>query len=103
MCHSVQIDRSYLKKIFWSNLSVEPSLQVLDILEYACGLKLGPALTLNQNLFFEMASNKDSVSVFDSIFSRIPSHLADISHFFLGLKFACFFVHILLEFSRRQV
>ena len=29
------------------NLCVRPSFQVLDILEYACGLKLGPALTLN--------------------------------------------------------
>ena len=32
------------------------SFQVLDILEYACGLKLGPALTLSKNPFFEMAS-----------------------------------------------
>jgi len=58
------LPRSYLKKVFWPNLGVGPSLQVLDILEYACyrsdcyavGLKLGPALILNQNPFFEMAS-----------------------------------------------
>ena len=49
--------RSYLKKVFWPNLGVEPSLQVLDILEYACALKRGPALILNQNPFFELASN----------------------------------------------
>jgi len=49
--------RSYLKKAFWPKLGVEPSRQVLDILEYACGLKLGLALTLNQNLFFEMTSS----------------------------------------------
>ena len=49
--------RSYRKKVFWPNLGVGSSLQVLDILEYACGLKLGPALILNQNPFFEMASN----------------------------------------------
>jgi len=48
--------RSYLKKVFWLNLGVGSSLQVLDILEYVCGLKLGPALILNQNPFFEMAS-----------------------------------------------
>ena len=50
--------RSYLKKVFWPNLRVGASFQVLDILEYACGLKLGPALILNQNPFFEMASNR---------------------------------------------
>ena len=49
--------RSYLKKVFLPNLCVRPWFQVLDILEYACGLKLGPALTLSQNPFFEMASS----------------------------------------------
>jgi hypothetical protein len=48
--------RSYLKKVFFPNLCVRPSFQLLDILEYACGLKLGPALTLSQNPIFEMAS-----------------------------------------------
>jgi len=42
---------SHLKKIFWPNLCVEPSFQLLDIPEYACGLKLGPALTLAKILF----------------------------------------------------
>jgi hypothetical protein len=32
--------------------------QVLDIPEYACGLKLGTVLILNQNPFIEMASNE---------------------------------------------
>jgi len=50
------LNRSYLKKVFWPNLGVGSSLQVLNILEYACGLKLGAALILNQNPFFEMAS-----------------------------------------------
>ena len=49
--------RSYLKKVFWPNPCVGTSFQVLDIHEYACGLKLGPALALNQNPNFEMASN----------------------------------------------
>ena len=34
---------SYLKKIFWSNLCVGSSFQLLGILKYACGLNLGPA------------------------------------------------------------
>jgi hypothetical protein len=50
--------RGYLKKVFLPNLCVRPSFQVLDILEYACGLKLGPALTLSKNPIFEMASNE---------------------------------------------
>ena len=50
--------KTYLKIIFWPNLGVWPSFQVLDILEYACGLKLGPALILNQNLYFEMGSSR---------------------------------------------
>jgi hypothetical protein len=49
--------RSHLKKVFFPNLCVRLSFQVLDILEYACGLKLGPALTLRKNLIFEMALN----------------------------------------------
>jgi hypothetical protein len=49
--------RSYLKKVFCPNLCVGPSFQLLEILEYACGLKLGPALTLSQNPIFEMASS----------------------------------------------
>jgi hypothetical protein len=60
--------RSYLKKVFLPNLCVRLSFQVLDILEYACGLKLGPALTLSQNPFFEMASS-NAGSYFDVIFS----------------------------------
>jgi len=50
--------KTYLKIIFWPNLGVWSSFQVLDILEYACGLKLGPALILNQNLYFEMGSSR---------------------------------------------
>ena len=48
--------RSHLKNAFWPNICVGFSFQVLDILEYVCGLKLGPALILNQNPIFEMAS-----------------------------------------------
>jgi hypothetical protein len=56
------VNRSHLKKVFWPNLCVGASFQVLDILEYACGLKLGPALILNQNPFFEMASSKSRLT-----------------------------------------
>ena len=49
--------RSYLKNVFSSNLCVESSVQLLGILEYACGLNLGLALTLKQNPIFEIASN----------------------------------------------
>ena len=32
------------------------SFKILEILEYACGFKLGPAANLNQNPIFEIAS-----------------------------------------------
>ena len=51
-----QRTRSYLKNVFWPNLFVDTSFQVLEILEYSCGLKLGSAVTLNQNPIFEIAS-----------------------------------------------
>ena len=50
------ISRSYLKNAFCPNLCVGSSFQLLGILEYACGLNLGPALTLNRNPIFEIAS-----------------------------------------------
>jgi len=51
------IFRSHLKKEFWPNLCVGASFQLLGILTYARGLNFEPALTLNQNSIFEMASN----------------------------------------------
>ena len=50
-------NRSHLKKVFSSDIGVEPSSQILDILEYACGLILGFALISNENPNFETASN----------------------------------------------
>ena len=35
------------------------SFKILEILEYACGFKLGTAANLNQNSIFEMASEKN--------------------------------------------
>jgi hypothetical protein len=49
--------RSHLKKVFSSDIGVEPSSQVLDILEYACGLILGLALISKENPNFEMTSS----------------------------------------------
>jgi tetratricopeptide (TPR) repeat protein len=51
--------RSYLKKVFWPPpWRIGASFKILQILEYACGFKLGPAANLNQNPFLEMASGK---------------------------------------------
>jgi len=49
--------RSYFKIVFWLNVFVGASFKILEILMYACGFKLGPAATLNQNPNFETASN----------------------------------------------
>ena len=51
------INRTHLKNVFWPNIFVGASLQILDIQQYASGLKLGPAAILNQNPIFEMGSN----------------------------------------------
>ena len=50
-----KIFRSYLKKVFSPELGVEPSSQVLDILQYACGLRLDLALSSDENPNFEIA------------------------------------------------
>jgi len=47
--------RCHLKKVFSSDIGVEPSYQVLDILEYACVLILGLALISTENPNFEVA------------------------------------------------
>ena len=48
--------RTHLKNVFWPNIFVGTSFQILNIQQYACGLKLGPAAILNQNPIFEMGS-----------------------------------------------
>ena len=48
--------RTHLKNVFWPNIFVGASLQILDIQQYASGLKLGPVAILNQNPIFEMGS-----------------------------------------------
>jgi hypothetical protein len=40
---------------------LDPRFNSTEYLEYACGLNLCPALILNQNPIFEMASIKDGV------------------------------------------
>jgi len=46
------------QKCLLPNIFVGASFQILDIQQYACGLKLGPAAILNQNPIFETASDK---------------------------------------------
>ena len=53
---SFTFHRSHLKKVFSPDIGVEPSSQVLDILEYACGLILGLALISTENSNFEVVS-----------------------------------------------
>jgi len=50
------VTRTHLKNIFWPKLFVGASFQILDIQQYASGLKLGPAAILNQNLIFDTGS-----------------------------------------------
>jgi len=50
--------RTPLKNVFWPHIFVGASFQILDNQQVACGLKLGPAAIWNQNLIFEMTSNK---------------------------------------------
>ncbi|MBR9985821.1 MAG: arylesterase [Desulfosarcina sp.] len=45
---------------FWSHLCVGSALQILDILQCACGLKCCSALTLNQNVRFKPTSRKNN-------------------------------------------
>ena len=48
--------RTYLKNVFYPNLRVVLSFQLLKIQKYSCGLKLKIALILKQNPIFEMGS-----------------------------------------------
>ena len=47
------------KKSFGPISVLSPRFNPSEYLEYVCGLNLGHALILNQNLIFEMASNKN--------------------------------------------
>ena len=49
--------RTHLKNVFWPHIFVGASFQILDIQQYACGLKLGPAAIWNRNPIFELASS----------------------------------------------
>ena len=46
---------SHLKKVLSPDIGVEASSQLLDILEYACGLRLDFALISNESPNFELA------------------------------------------------
>jgi hypothetical protein len=53
------VNRNHLKNVFWPNIFVGTSFQILDNQQVACGLKLGPAAILNQNPIFETVSRKE--------------------------------------------
>ena len=55
--------RTHLKNVFWPNIFVGASFQILDNQQVACGLKLGPAAILNQNPIFEMGSRLNNSTV----------------------------------------
>jgi len=52
---------THLKNVFWLNIFVGASFQILNIQQYASGLKLGPAAILNQNPIFQIGSKKNLV------------------------------------------
>jgi hypothetical protein len=55
---SATLARSHLKNVFWPPAfgGIGASFQILDIQQYASGMKICPAAILNQNPIFEMAS-----------------------------------------------
>jgi hypothetical protein len=55
--------RTHLKNVFCPNIFVGASLQILDIQQYASGLKLGPVAILNQNPIFEIGSIKCAAGI----------------------------------------
>ena len=48
---------SHLKTVLWPDFFVGAFFQVLEILQYVCGLKGGAVATSDQNPFFEIACN----------------------------------------------
>jgi len=61
MDHGDVLFRIHLKNVFWANIFVGASLQILDIQQYASGLKLGSASILSQNPIFEMGSRESRI------------------------------------------
>jgi len=55
------VNRNRLKNVFWPDIFVGTSFQILDNQQVACGFKLGPAAILNQNPIFETVSRRGNV------------------------------------------
>ena len=72
--------RSHLKKVFSSDIGVEPSYQVLDIFEYACGLILGLALISTENSNFEIASMWNGAILYELKFETVLNTLKKDYH-----------------------
>ena len=85
---------SHLKIIFWPNICVGAKFQILEILEYVCGLKLDSVLILTQNLYFEMTCDGiGSWMVFRTI-SKI--HLTSDGCVICRFKMLTYFVYAVL-------
>ena len=73
---------TYLKKVFCPNPGVGARFKILDILQYACGLKPGPAYTLDQNPFFRwvLLTRVEKIGLWDqrlaATFDLLRSHVA---------------------------
>jgi hypothetical protein len=65
--------------------------QILEILEYSSGLKLGPAATLNQNPIFEMASSCQKKLQVELPLFTLPSLMARFGQQFSVFMFSHFF------------
>ena len=92
--------RTHLKNVFWPNLFVGASFQILNIQQYASGLKLGPAAILNQNPIFEIGSSYFVSGAFKTQFhprdcANLFTPIIASMHRFTDLKTAQFSLQIL--------
>ena len=52
-----ELSIAHPETVFLANLGVGPGFQLLEILQYVCGLKTGSALTLTKNPRFWTGTN----------------------------------------------
>ena len=96
--------RSHLKNVFWPDIFVGTSSQILDIQQYAFGLKLGPAVILNQNPIFEMASiiNPDGHYFVSSAFIKPTASCPYAIKFILRVLSSTMLKPIAIKVDRRS-
>jgi hypothetical protein len=73
--------RTHLKNVFWPNIFVGASFQILDNQQVACGLKLGPAAILNQNPIFEMGYRKAACREIPIVAERSALLFIDVQNY----------------------